>query len=200
MTALLAVLQGWYASPAAAPSQPVAPLPSVPVLTPGSMAVPPWLAVVGYVLAGLGTLGLGGVVVKLLERRKTRAEAGRTEAEAGRTEADANEVMTRVAVTLVEPLRERLEASGQQLEEAIERNERDRAVWEERNRRDRERADAEIAALRAKVREALGEADGALDQAHRIRRLLQQWHRAIMDPAATIEWLRQLVGPDEPSL
>jgi hypothetical protein len=179
-------------APSTSPAAP-APLPSLPGLPAPLPGVPAWLTIVGYILAVLGTLGIGGVLVKLLERRKDRAAAQRTEAE-------ADEVFSRVAITLIEPLRDRLDRTEQRLTDAIKHHEDDRAEWERQRKAERLAFDAELAELRAKVREALTEADGAAAEAHRLRRLVQQWHRAIMDPAATIDWLRQLVGPDEPAI
>ena len=157
-------------------------LPGLPGMPGGPAGAPAWLIYAGYVLAMLGTLGVGGIAVKLLDRRKDRATAQRAEAE-------TDEVLTRVAVTLVEPLRDRLEKTETRLTDAIDRHERDRQVHEQ-----------EVVQLRGKVREALVEADAAVAEMYRLRRLVQKWHRSIMDPAATIEWLRQLVGPDEPAI
>jgi hypothetical protein len=194
----------WLAQPSPGPTSGPT-LPGLPgAVPPGT---PAWLVVLGYVLTFAGLLASGGVLVKLIDSRLTRR---RVAAEAERTEVEADEVLTRVAVTLVEPLRDRVEKTERRLAEAIARHERDRAAWEERYERERQQweqrraaerdeFEREIDGLRAKVREALHEADGAATEAHRLRRLVQQWHRAIMDPSATIEWLRQLVGPDEPS-
>jgi hypothetical protein len=204
-----AALWAWLAQPVPSPSGAVTG-PSLPGLP--SVAVPAgtpvWLVVLGYLFVFLGALATGGVLVKLVDARLTRR---RVAAEAERTEVEADEVLTRVAVTLVEPLRDRVEKTERRLAEALARHERERAAWEERYERERrqweerrqverEAFEAEVDGLRAKVREALVEADGAATEAHRLRRLVQQWHRAIMDPSATIEWLRQLVGPDEPSM
>jgi hypothetical protein len=196
VTALL-----WLAQASPSPT-----LPGLPgVVTPAG--APPWLVVVGYAFVLVGTLATGGVLVKIIDARLTRR---RVAAEAERTEVEADEVLTRVAVTLVEPLRDRVDKTERRLAETLARHERERAAWEQRYERDRqqweerraaerESFEREVDGLRAKVREALVEADGAATEAHRLRRLVQQWHRAIMDPSATIEWLRQLVGPDEPS-
>ena len=132
------------------------------VATPGT---PTWVVILGAVL---GLLGAGGgaasVVIKLLDRRKAKV--------------DTDEVFTRVAVALVEPLRDRLEHTEQ------------RAAA----------ADKEVDQLRQRVRDAITETDAAANEAYQLRRLVQKWHRAIMDPSATIDWLRQLVGPDEPAI
>lgn len=126
---------------------------------------PLWLIVLTGVLGVLGAGGgIGAIVIKLLDRRKTKV--------------DADEVFTRVAVALVEPLRARLESTEARAAEA------DKLVDE----------------LRRRTQQALAEADAAATEAHKLRRLVQRWHRAIMDPSATIEWLRQLVGPDEPAI
>lgn len=184
MTAALVLLTlAWLVDPAPAPTSAGTPsLPGLPGMPAAPAGVPTWLVYAGYVLALLGTLGLGGIAVKLLDRGKDRASADRTDAE-------RDEVLTRVAVTLVEPLRARLDTTEQRLTDAIERHDRERVGYER-----------QVGELRAKVREALAEADAAVTEAHRLRRLVQQWHRSIMDPAATIEWLRQLVGPDEPAI
>lgn len=182
MTYLLVALVVWLA-PEPTPTAPAGPsLPTLPGLAPPPGGVPGWVLILGYVIAALGTAGLGGVVVKLLDRRKDRATAQRTE-------VDADEVFTRVAVTLVEPLRDRLARTEQRLTDTEARHDAERAQFE-----------VELAKLRGRVREALTEADLAVAEAHRLRRLVQQWHRAIMDPAATLEWLRSLVGPDEPAI
>lgn len=199
-------MTAWLGQPVPLPSG-SSPLPGLPGVTvpPGT---PAWLVVLGYLLALIGTLATGGVLVKMIDARLTRR---RVSAEAERTEVEADEVLTRVAVTLVEPLRERLDRTEKRLGETLQRHERERELWEQRYERERElweakrtaereAFDREVDGLRAKVREALVEADGAATEAHRLRRLVQQWHRAIMDPSATIEWLRQLVGPDEPSI
>jgi hypothetical protein len=179
MTAAILTLLGML-DPSPAPVAPSLPgLPGVPVAPAG---LPAWVVWIGYVIAALGTLGTGGVLVKLLDRRGTRANAERTEIE-------ADEIFTKVAVTLVEPLRERLEQTEKRLTAA-----------ERRHAEERVELEREIVALRLRVREALTEADGAVAQASHVRRLVQQWHRAIMDPAATLEWLRTLVGPDEPAI
>lgn len=182
MTPLLAlsvaVLRG--PDPGASPAAPSLPgLPNVPAAPAG---VPSWLIIIGYVLGLVGTLGFGAIVIELLRRRVTQANAQRTEVE-------ADEVFTRVAVTLVEPLRERLAEAEQQLRDLRARSQQ----------REIEH-DTELRELREKVREALGEADQAVTTAHRLRLLVQKWHRAIMDPSATLDWLRQLVGPDEPAI
>ena len=161
-----------------APSSPLTP--TIPGLNaPAPAGVPQWLVIVGYILAGLGTLGFGGVIMRLVDgalgRRKNRV--------------DTDEVYTRVAVTLVEPLRDRLEQTEERLAKAETRHAEDRTAWE-----------GEVSDLRNKVRNALTEADQAATEAHRLRLLVQRWHRSIMDPTATIEWLRQLVGPDEPAI
>jgi len=156
-------------------------LPGLPNVPAAPAGVPSWLVIIGYVLAVLGTLGFGGIIVELLRRRQSNATAQRTEVE-------ADEVFTRVAVTLVEPLRDRLAQTEQRLVEQERRHAEERAAWE-----------AETSELRRKVREAISEADAAITQAHRVNLLAQKWHRAIMDPSATLEWLRQLVGPDEPA-
>jgi hypothetical protein len=137
---------------------------------------PTWLTVLGMILGvivtggGVGTLG-----VKIIDRRRGRI--------------DADEVFTRVAVTLVEPLRDRLERTEKLL-----------TAEQARGETRAQAADAALDGLRVRVREAQTEADAAYREAHRLRLLVQQWHRAIMNPAATIEWLRQLVGPDEPAI
>lgn len=185
MTAALYALCAYLAAPEPSPApSPAGAGPSLPGLPglPPPVGVPTWLLITLYVVAALGTLGLGGVLVKLLDRRKDRASAERTEVE-------ADEVFTRVAVTLVEPLRDRLDKTERRLTDADARHAAERAEFER-----------ELLALRLRVREALTEADGAVSEAHRLRRLVQQWHRAIMDPAATLEWLRSLVGPDEPAI
>lgn len=126
---------------------------------------PVWLLVVSGVLGLLGAGGgISAVVIKLIDRRKTKV--------------DADEVFTRVAVALVEPLRSRLEHTEARAAEA----------------------DRQVDELRRRTQQALAEADAAATEAHKLRRLVQRWHRAIMDPSATIEWLRQLVGPDEPAI
>lgn len=123
---------------------------------------PSWLVVASVVLTIVGGGGgLGALVLSLLNRRAANRK----------TQVEGDEVFTRIAVTLVEPLEHRLAA-----------------------------ADRELETLRARVREAAAEADDAVRAAHRLRLLVQQWHRAIMDPAATLEWLRQLVGPTEPTI
>ena len=156
------------------PSPSAPPAPVLPGLTVPAGA-PHWLAYVGYIVAALSLLGFGAVLLRLVDgwfgRRKSRADVERAE-------VDADEVFTRVAITLVEPLRQRVEDTEARLRAA--------------NR--------EIDAVQAKSREALAEADRAAAEAHQLRRLVQKWHRAIMDPAATLEWLRQLVGPDEPAI
>lgn len=167
-----------------APQAPSSPLPGLP---PGA---PAWLSWIGWALAALSTMGVGAVILRVVDGMLNRRKLA----------VDTDEVMTRVAVTLVEPLRDRLDRTERRLTEAEQRHERERAEWHAA--RDAERAEFEQQAdsLRGKIREALAEADGAVAEAHRLRRLVQQWHRAIMDPTATIEWLRQLVGPDEPAI
>lgn len=202
MTGVLLLL----AQPAPAPStgHSIPGLPGV-TLQPGT---PTWLVVLGYGLSIIVALAGGGVLVRLIDAWFTRR---RVNAEAGRAEVEADEVLTKVAVTLVEPLRERLDKTEKRLTDALTRHERERAVWEHRYEQERAQYEArrqaerdsferEVDGLRAKVREALTEADAAATEAHRLRRLVQQWHRAIMDPTATIDWLRNLVGPDEPAI
>lgn len=177
------------ADPAGVPS-----LPGLPTPPPGT---PGWLAVTGYLFAALGMLGIGGVVVKIIDGVLGRRRAA---ADSERAEVEADEVFTKVAVTLVEPLRDRLDKTEQRLTEAIARHERDREAWEAQRERDRQAFDQQLTGLRGRIREALAEADQAVAESHRLRLLVQKWHRAIMDPAATIDWLRQLVGPDEPAI
>lgn len=137
---------------------------------------PVWLQFAALVLTMVGAGGgLGALFLVRVNRRKVRI--------------DTDEVFTRVAITLVEPLNERLAAAEQAL--SIER---------QRSAEHRAAADAEIEALRARVREARDEADEAYRAAHRLRTLVQQWHRAIMSPEATLAWLRELVGPTEPAI
>lgn len=137
---------------------------------------PLWLVVVGMLLALVGS---GGGIGALLLVRSTRRKAN----------VDSDEVYTRIAITLVEPLEHRLASAEQAL-----------AAEQERGRQQRAAAEAELDRVRARHREALAEVDDLISAAYRLRLLVQQWHRAIMDPAATIEWLRQLVGPTEPTL
>lgn len=169
------------------PSPAASLVPVIPgVNAPAPPGVPPWLVVTGYVLALLGTVGIGGVLVRLVDgafgRRKNRAESGRTEVEAG-------EILTRVSVTMVEPLRDRLDEAERRIREQEKRHAEDRAAFEK-----------EVSDLRLKVRSAMEETDAATNEAFRLRLLVQKWHRSIMDPTATLEWLRQLVGPDEPAI
>ncbi|MEV4122938.1 hypothetical protein [Micromonospora sp. NPDC049645] len=137
---------------------------------------PAWLQVAGLLLTLVGAGGgLGALFLVRVNRRKVSV--------------DADEVFTRVAITLVEPLNERLAAAEQAL--SIER---------QRSAEHRAAADREIEALRARIREAQNEADEAYRASYRLRTLVQQWHRAIMSPQATLDWLRELVGPTEPAV
>ncbi len=169
--------------------------PTLPGLPPTPVGAPGWLTWVGWVVALLALLGAGAVLTKLVEGWLTRRKVA---ADADRADAERDEILTKVAVTLVEPLRDRLDRTELRLTDAIAAHEREREVWQARAERERAEFSRQVDELRAKVRDALAEADGAVGEAHRLRRLVQQWHRAIMDPAATMEWLRQLVGPDEP--
>lgn len=145
-------------------------------VVPTPPGTPTWIVVLGAVLGAVTAGGgVGAVVVKFMDRRRTKI--------------DADEVFTKVAVTLVEPLRDRLEQT-----EKLLRDEQARSAQRIAE------ADRQLDELRKRTRAALEEADQAYQAAHRLRRIMQQWHRAIMSPAATLEWLRTLVGPDEPAI
>jgi hypothetical protein len=172
--------------PSTAPTGSPATLPGLPQVPVTPAGVPSWLAILGYVVGLFGLLGFGGIAVKIIDARTGRR---RTSAEGERIEREADEVMTKVAITLVEPLRDRLAQTEVRMRE-VEKRAAEREQEYER----------EIAELRARVRTALTEADNAITEAHRVRILAQRWHRSIMDPSATLEWLRVVVGPDEPPI
>lgn len=85
-------------------------------------------------------------------------------------EVDATQVMAHTAVTLVKPLEERLERA------------------EGRATRAEQRAD------KAEQRLVVVE-----QQAYRLGMLVDRWRKAIMDPGATVEWLRDLVSREPTS-
>ncbi|SUE29614.1 Uncharacterised protein [Nocardia farcinica] len=58
------------------------------------------------VIAGSGVVG--GIVTALFDRKLTQANTNVAEAAAEKTEADEAEVLTRIAVSLVEPLEKRI--------------------------------------------------------------------------------------------
>lgn len=113
-----------------------------------------WLAAVAAVFLAIG--GGSGIASLVLVHRQGR-----------KLKADASEVLTKAAVTMVEPLERRLADSERRLAES----------------------EGRVELLQTALDEALADA-------HRVRRLYQRIQRAVMDPAATIDWVRELVGQE----
>lgn len=120
----------------------------------------------GSMLSGLG------VVLTILGGSSGIASLLLVRRQRSKLGADAAQVVSAAAVAMVKPLEERLSSA------------------EDRAGRAEQRAySAEQRAFRAEQTLTAVEAD-----AHQLRSMLVRLQRAIMDPGATVEWLRELVG------
>ncbi|BAL87285.1 hypothetical protein AMIS_20650 [Actinoplanes missouriensis 431] len=108
-------------------------------------------AVIG-VLGGIG--GLGALVGSVFQRRKIRAEAA--------------DVLTDTALTLVEPLQERVKEVTKEAKEA---------------REEARQAREEMADLRTSLAELMG--------------LMRRWRAAVLSPHVSRETLMEMVRTDE---
>lgn len=135
---------------------------------PAPGGAPTWLIVLGMVLTLLGAGG--GISSVLLVRRQS-----------SKLKVDSAEVLSRTSLALVGPLEHRLSETNVELDKVVKQAAEAKAT-----------AAAATTAL-ARVEQ---EADGLREETRLLRLIIQRWRRAIMDPSASVDQLRELVGGD----